>query len=114
MRLGSNWMIKSAVPESGTDTYEPKTPPSRETANAPTATTTIGTQARPISLLIALLTSSPSDAVHGVGDETVSARTWSARGPASHAEGVPRPSQSVHRPRHPRRLEIGKLTPRVV
>jgi hypothetical protein len=73
MRLGSNWMTKSAVPESGTDTYEPKTPRSRETVNAPTATTTIGTQARPISLAIALLTSGPSDAVHGVADETFSA-----------------------------------------
>jgi len=48
-------MIKSALPESGTDTYEPKTPRSRETVNAPTATTTIGTQARPTSLVITLL-----------------------------------------------------------
>src|SRR5690349_17181613 len=82
-------MIKSAVPESGKDTCEPTTARSRETANAPTTTTTIRTQARPISLVIALLTSGPSDAVHGVGGETVRPEC-DPRGPAKHAERVPR------------------------
>ena len=49
MPLGLNWTINSAAAESGTDTYEPETPRSRETLNALTATTTIDTQARPIS-----------------------------------------------------------------
>jgi hypothetical protein len=58
-------MTKSAVPESGTDTCEPRTPPSRETANDLTATTTtmtIGTQARPKSLVNALPLSGPTNA----------------------------------------------------
>jgi hypothetical protein len=65
------------VPESGKDTYEPKTPRSRETVNDLTATTTtmtIGTQARAISLVIALLPSGSSGA-YGFQDETVLART---------------------------------------
>src|ERR1700757_3249903 len=39
-RLGLNWTIASALPESGLYISEPKTPCSRETVSAPTATTT--------------------------------------------------------------------------
>src|SRR5580704_1219949 len=47
--LGLNCTIASALPESGTYGSEPKTPCSRDTVNAPTATTitmTIGTHTR--------------------------------------------------------------------
>jgi hypothetical protein len=69
MPSGLNWTIKSAVPESGADAYEPKSPRIRETVNAliaNTITMTIGIQARPISFVIALLSSGPPAAVRGV------------------------------------------------
>src|ERR1700751_5450750 len=93
MPLGFKWTIKSAVPKAGMDECDPKTPCNRVAVNALAATTitmTIGTQARPISLVIALLSSGPRDAVHGVGGETGSAPTWPGREPATRAEGVPR------------------------
>src|ERR1700751_6107785 len=111
MPLGFKWTIKSAVPKAGMDECDPKTPCNPVAVNALAATTiamTIGTRARPISLVIALLSSGPWDVDHGVGGETGSAPRWPARG------GRPAPSQSVHRSRHPRRLEIGELTARAV
>jgi hypothetical protein len=76
------------------DECDPKTPCNRVAVNALAATTiamTIGTQARPISLVIALLSSRPRDVVHGVENETVSARTRSVRGP----QGTRRGSRAV-------------------
>src|SRR6266850_2254557 len=57
-RFGLNCTMASALPEDGTYGSEPKTPCSRETVNAPTATTitmTIGTHTRLTSLINAPL-----------------------------------------------------------
>src|ERR1700730_12050352 len=86
-------MSKAEAPESETDRYEPKTSRSRETVNAPSATTTIGTQAIPKSRVIALPPQARRDAVHGVGDE---------RFRPERAPPLPCPARRG-RPRRPRR-----------